>query len=281
MKESRRDFMKMAGAAAVASCLPFSAVRSGAELQKPAAPPLPFDIGLASYTFRAFTLEEVLGMSKRLGVKKLTLKEMHLPLKSTEAEIVAAREKINAAGLELDSVGVIYMKTEDEIKQAFTYAKAAGAKMIVGAPEAALIGIADRFVRETDIILAIHNHGPTDKRYPTPESAYRLIEKLDKRMGLCIDVGHTQRHGLDPSVETERFIDRVYDIHIKDVDMAEAAGKTVEIGRGVIDIPKLMKMLVRLKYAHTLHLEFEKDQTDPLPGTSESLGYVRGVVTTL
>ncbi len=281
MKESRRDFMKMAGAAAAASCLPFSAASSHTDGEKPAGAPPPFDIGIASYTFRAFTLDDVLGMANRLGVKKLTLKDMHLPLKSTEQEIAAAREKINAAGLELDSVGVIYMKTEDEVRQAFQYAKAAGATMIVGAPEAPLLGIAERFVRETDIMLAIHNHGPTDKRYPTPESAYRLIEKLDKRMGLCIDVGHTQRHGLDPSVETERFIDRVYDIHIKDVDKAEAAGKTVEIGRGVIDIPRLLKTLARLKYARTLHLEFEKDQNDPLAGTSESLGYLRGVAATI
>ncbi len=281
MKESRRDFMKLAGAAAVVTCLPFPAVSSSAKERGPAGASSLFDFGIASYTFRAFPLDKVLEMSQRLGVNKLTLKEMHLPLKSTEAEISAAREKINAAGLELDSVGVIYMKTGDEVKQAFAYAKAAGARMIVGAPEAELIGEAERCARETDIILAIHNHGPTDKRYPTPESAYRLVEKMDKRMGLCIDVGHTQRYGLDPSAETERFIDRVYDIHIKDVDKAEAAGKTVEIGRGVIDIPKYLKMLVRLKYAHTLHLEFEKDQNDPLPGTSESFGYLRGVATTL
>ena len=153
--------------------------------------------------------------------------------------------------------------------------------MMVGVPDAPLLSIAERYVKETDIMLAIHNHGPTDLRYPTPESAYAAIAKMDKRMGLCIDVGHTQRHGLDPSIEVERFFDRLFDVHIKDVDLAEAKGTTVEMGRGVIDIPKLFKTLIRLNYSRTLHFEFEKDQKDPLPGVAESVGYARGVLAAL
>ena len=104
---------------------------------------------------------------------------------------------------------------------------------------------------------------------------------MDKRMGLCIDVGHTQRLGLDPSSEVERFFDRLLDVHIKDVSSADAKGSTVEIGRGVIDTPKLLRTLAKLKYAGTLHFEHEKDQKDSLPGVAESVGYVRGVVAML
>lgn len=133
----------------------------------------------------------------------------------------------------------------------------------------------------TDIALAIHNHGPTDQRFPSPESAYSLIKNMDKRMGLCIDVGHTQRLGLDPASEVERFFDRLLDVHIKDVSSADAKGSTVEIGRGVIDIPKLLRTLAKLKYTGTLHFEHEKDQKDSLPGVAESVGYVRGVLATI
>ncbi len=278
MKTSRRDFLRMAGAATATGLVPTSpaTVYTGLQPRETAVGRL--DLGMASYTFRAFPLDDAIRMTRRLGVTKITLKEMHLPLKSTGEELAVAREKMKAAGLDFDSVGVIYMKTEDEVRQAFAYAKSAGVRTIIGAPDAPLLPIAERLVRETDIILAIHNHGPTDKRYPTPESAFKAIENLDKRIGLCVDVGHTQRHGLDPSVEIERFFDRVYDIHVKDVDRSEAVGKTVEIGRGVIDIPKFFRTISRLKYSHTLHLEFEKDQDDPLPGTAESLGYARGVL---
>jgi sugar phosphate isomerase/epimerase len=148
-------------------------------------------------------------------------------------------------------------------------------------PQPPLLELAEKKAKETDILLAIHNHGPTDQRYPSPESAYKLIAKMDKRMGLCIDVGHTQRLGLDPSVEIERFFDRLYDVHFKDVSSADAKGTTVECGRGVIDIPKSLKTLARLKYSRTLHFEHEKDQKDSLPGVAESIGYVRGVLATL
>jgi sugar phosphate isomerase/epimerase len=152
---------------------------------------------------------------------------------------------------------------------------------MVGVPDAPLLELAERKIKETDIALAIHNHGPTDQRYPSPESAYRLIEKMDKRIGLCIDVGHTQRLGLDPADEVVRFFDRLLDVHIKDVSSADAKGSTVEIGRGVIDTPKLLKTLVKLKYSRAVHFEHEKDEKDPLPGLAESVGYVRGVLVTL
>ena len=100
-------------------------------------------------------------------------------------------------------------------------------------------------------------------------------------MGLCIDVGHTQRLGLDPAGEIERFFDRLLDVHVKDVSSADAKGSTVEVGRGVIDIPKMLKTLVKLGYSRTIHFEHEKDQNDPLPGVSESIGYVHGVLATL
>ncbi len=244
----------------------------------PAKSRVPFDLGMASYTFRSFTLDQAIEMTKRLDLRKITLKDMHLPMNSSEAEIKKVLEKIRGAGLELSSCGVVYMTTEAEVQNAFTYAKAAEIKMLVGVPQPPLLELTEKKVKETDIMLAIHNHGPTDERYPSPESAYKLIAKMDKRMGLCIDVGHTQRLGLDPSAEVERYFDRLYDVHFKDVSSADAKGTTVECGRGVIDIPKLLRTLARLKYSRTLHFEHEKDQKDPFPGVAESIGYVRGVL---
>jgi inosose dehydratase len=279
MGHSRRDFLKRAGLSAAVGSLPFSAVFPEGNVADKTA--IPFSLGIASYTFRSFPLDQAIEMTKRLAITKMTLKDMHLPLKSTEAEMKSVLEKMKAAGVELSSCGVVYMTTEEEVRNAFAYAKAAGLKMMVGVPEEPLLPLAERMAKETDIALAIHNHGPTDKRYPSPESAYRLIAKMDKRMGLCIDVGHTRRLGVDPADDVERFFDRLLDVHMKDVSAAEAKGTTVECGRGVIDIPKLLKTLVRLKYSGTLHFEHEKDQKDPLAGVAESVGYVRGVLATL
>jgi sugar phosphate isomerase/epimerase len=136
-------------------------------------------------------------------------------------------------------------------------------------------------VVESGIGLAIHNHGPEDKLFPTPASVYVKIKGLDKRIGLCIDVGHTTRAGIDPGVAAQQFADRLLDVHIKDVTAADKGGTTVEMGRGVIDIPGFIRTLVQLNYSGVLAFEYEKDGNDPLPGLAESVGYLRGVLRTL
>jgi sugar phosphate isomerase/epimerase len=281
--QTRRSFLKLTGIAAAASSVPlFTGLPAHASEAKPGISrekhTFPFTIGMASYTFRSFTLDQTIAMTKRLGLKKLTLKEMHLPLTSSDQEIQAAVEKIRQAELELDSCGVVYMKTEQEVAQAFAYAKKAGMKMIVGGPEPGLLPVIERFVKETDIRLAIHNHGPTDKYYPAPADAFKAVAKMDKRMGLCIDIAHTQRINIDPTAQFTQCFDRVFDIHIKDTSASDKSGTTVEIGRGVIDVPRLLREAVRLNYSGTFHYEHEKDQRDPLAGVAESVGYVNGVL---
>jgi sugar phosphate isomerase/epimerase len=270
--------MKAAAAAAAAGALPGIDAPLGAAPARAAAR---LDLGIASYTFRAFTLDQAIVMTRRLRVSRLALKDVHLPMTASPDEVRSVRARLEAAGLQLSSCGVVYMKTAAEVHRAFAYARLAGIKMMVGVPDPPLLDLAERTVRETDISLAIHNHGPTDEHYPSPESAYRLIKGMDPRMGLCIDVGHTRRLGLDPAKDVERFFDRLLDLHIKDVSAADALGTPVEIGSGVIDTPALLRTLARLGYAGTLHLEYEKDETDPLPGAAESLGYVRGVIAAL
>jgi sugar phosphate isomerase/epimerase len=220
-------------------------------------------------------------MTKKLGLRKIGFKSMHLPLESTPDEIRAVVAKVKDAGLDLYAGGVVYMRTEAEVKQAFEYAKAAGMKIIVGVPNHELLGLAEKCTQEFDIRLAIHNHGPTDKLYPTPESVVEKVRNLDKHVGLCIDIGHTIRCRIDPADSVERLFERLLDVHIKDMTAAAVEGGPVEIGRGVIDIPKFLGMLIKLNYAGVVSLEYEKDEKDPLPGAAESIGYVKGVLAAL
>jgi sugar phosphate isomerase/epimerase len=239
---------------------------------------VPFQLGMASYTLRLFPVDQAIEMTRRLGLTRICFKDFHLKMDATNAEIAETVAKVKAAGLELYAGGVIYMKTEAQVDRAFEYARAAGMKMIIGVPTYELLAYTSKKVQEYDIPVAIHNHGPDNPLFPTPQSAYERIAGLDKRMGLCMDAGHTQRSGIDPAESAEKYIDRLFDVHIKDVSAATAQGKTIEIGRGVIDIPKLLRTLRRLDYKGTLALEFEKDEKDPLPGSAESIGYLKGVL---
>ena len=278
-EQSRRQFIKIASISTAASLTgarnSLGQVRGSAPRQ---AAKQRFKLGLASYTLRKFNLDDTLAMTKRVGLKYICFKSFHLPLDSTPAQIRSVLAKVKEAGLILYGGGVIYMRNQDQVHQAFDYAKAAGMKVIVGVPMPELLPLVDKKVKEYDIKVAIHNHGPGDKVYPTPASAYEKIKDLDSRIGLCNDIGHTIRAGSDPAVSARKFADRLLDVHIKDVSEATPKGHGLEIGRGVIDIPKFLKMLVKIKYSGIVSFEYEKDADDPMAGLAESVGYVRGVL---
>ncbi len=278
-RHSRRQFIKLAGAGAVVSLAGTTTLAARVRrLIPPRTAKRQFELGLASYTLRKFNLDDTLAMTKKVGLKYICFKSMHLALNSSPQQISEVLKKVKDAGLILYGGGVISMNKEADVDRAFEYAKAAGMKVIVGAPAPKLLGLVDKKVKQYDIKVAIHNHGPGDKNYPTPDQAYDKIKQYDKRIGFCHDIGHTQRLGIDPIVSTEKVADRLHDIHIKDVTGPTAKDKGCEVGRGVIDIPKFLRMLLKIKYAGIVSFEYEKDADDPLAGLAESVGYVKGAL---
>jgi inosose dehydratase len=275
----RRNFLKIAGAGMAAVALPELAHAATGSKAKKVNPG--YRLGVASYTLRKFSTEQALDMTLRCGVNRITFKDMHLPLNASDETIRKTVELCRKKGIELYGAGVVYMKTKEEADQAFKYAKTAGMEMIVGVPNHELLDYVEEKVKQNDIKLAIHNHGPGDKLYPSAESAYNLIKNRDKRMGLCIDIGHTKRINRNPEQDLKDFFDRVLDIHIKDVTAAAADGTTCIIGRGVIDFTSFMQTVVKMKYKGTLALEYEAEADDPLPGMMESFGYTKGVLAML
>jgi inosose dehydratase len=274
----RREFLQVAAAGA-AACCGLRTVTASAQSTTAGKPK--FELGLASYTLRKFDLAKTIEMTKRVGLKHIALKDFHLAMNSTPEQIRAAAAQVRDAGLDLYGGGVIYMKNEAEVSRAFDYAKEAGMRVIIGVPEHSLLPLVEKKVKEYDIKVAIHNHGPGDKVYPLPSSVYEKVKDLDPRIGLCNDIGHTVRSGLDAAASILEFADRLHDLHIKDVSTANAKGGGVEMGRGVIDIPSVMRALVKINYTGFASFEYEKDENDPMPGLAESVGYARGVMATI
>ncbi len=284
-EQNRRQFLQLAGIGAAASLTAASGSlaqnrrSTGTRSQggRRAGEPQ-FQLGMASYTLRKFDLDQTLAMTRRVGLKNICFKSMHLELDSTPAQIEAVVAKVKEAGLALYGGGVISMNNEEQVNQAFEYAKAAGMTVIIASPAPKMLPLVDKKVRQYDIKVAIHNHGPGDETYPTPSAVYKQVKDLDKRIGMCHDIGHTVRVGGDAIAETADCADRLYDVHIKDVSAATPEGSAVEVGRGIIDIPRFLRTLLKIKYAGMVSFEYEKDADDPLAGLAESVGYVKGVL---
>lgn len=283
---SRKHFLNRMGLGALGVGVLSSTLASCDNKQATAAQPEetadslshPLALGMTSYTLRKFSLDEAIAMTLRLGLKHICLKSMHLPLESTPEEIAAAAAKVRDAGLDLYGGGVIYMKTEAEVEQAFAYAKAAGMRVVVGVPTHELLSLVEQKVKETDVRMAIHNHGPGDDLYSSPDDVWAKIKDLDERVGFCIDIGHVVRINQDPIEKIEKYADRLYDMHFKDVEVAAAEGSSQEVGRGIIDIPGVFTALKKVRYSGIVGIEYEKDGDDPLPGVAESVGYANGIL---
>jgi sugar phosphate isomerase/epimerase len=242
----------------------------------------PFQLGLASYTFRNFDRSQLIGFMKQLGLTALNAKDAknHLPMDA--AAEAAAVADYNAAGIALHAVGTVSFSKPDEadIRSKFDYAKRAGVKVIVaGDPDTKSLPIMERFVKEYDIRIAIHNHGPEDAKYfPSPLDVLKAIKGMDPRMGCCIDVGHCERAGTDPVAAIHAVGPRLFNMHVKDLTDFKSRESQVAVGEGKIPFRAIFEALTATGYKGFVDLEYEIHGDDPMPGVIESFAYMRGVL---
>ena len=274
---SRREFVGMAAAAtawaSVASAQQRGATSSGSRER--------LRLGVASYSMRELSLDQALDGAKTLGVTSMTFKDVHLPRTDPPETTRALAAKIRAAGITISGGGTITLPNDPtQIKKDFEYAKHAGFPLIFISPDPAALDTIEQMVKTYDIRVAIHNHGPEDKWWPRPQDAYAAIKSRDRRMGLCIDVGHTTRTGTNPAQACRECRDRLYDMHVKDLTSMENHSDT-EVGRGIINFPELFKALLDIGYQGQVGLEYEINAKNPIAGMIESMAYMRGVLAAL
>jgi sugar phosphate isomerase/epimerase len=289
---ARRSFLKQTGMA-VTAAIGAQALTENTTRAQQAATDVhgqdTFRLGIAGFTFNKFKLEPTLEMLKKVDVHYLCIKDFHLPLQSTDDEIAAFHAKCRSSNVTGYGVGPIYMGSENEMNSAFAYAKRVGVNLLVGVPfktvdkkrvaSPELLKLIERKVQEYDIKYAIHNHGPDmPELFPSAESAIEIIRDMDKRVGLCLDIGHQLRDGKDPVKALTSFSERIHDIHIKNVTSAGKSGRSVEMPRGAIDMPAFVRALRKINYSGVCSLEYEKDMDNPLAGIAESIGYFRGLM---
>ena len=279
---SRRSFFRYGAAAgAVAPLIGLaSTVRAqGAKTDGRGDPWKGLKVGVATYSFNKLPLDTAIKGLVRVGAKFASIKEAHLPLKSSAEQRKAVVRKFRDAGIMPLSCGVVNM-TDDEaqLRNAFEYARDAGFPVIVCKPTRASLSKLDGLVKEFDVRLAIHNHGPEDKVWPSPLDVWTAIQPFDARIGVCIDVGHTARCGVDPADAIRKCSARLYDVHLKDLDSPEGKSRPTEVGRGVLDVHSMLLALLDVGFARHVGLEYEKDMNDPIPGVAESLGYIKGML---
>jgi sugar phosphate isomerase/epimerase len=265
---TRRNFL---GAAAGIAGLSAAGVTPGSAKIEPQ--PWGIKLGIATYTFRSFDRAKTIEMLKLVQAPWISVKDgVHFSYDSTPQQLKQVRAEFDAAGLKLMSAGNITLAKDDpdDIRQRFEIARNLGLSLMVCIPTHSNIRTVEKFVKEYDIRIAIHNHGPEQKDFPSRD--------MDPRVGLCIDVGHTARCGVDVVESIVLAGRRLFDMHVKDLRDFTSRESPCDVGEGLMPFPAIFKQLKKMNYQGCVNLEYEINPKDPLPGVLRSMFYMRGVL---
>ena len=285
----RRSFLTTAAATVAGTALGVAATpslgRAAAmehmgEREPAAAPPHEIKLGIASYSLREFPLDKALEMAKTLRTPYINFKSVHVPYEKSPEELAAIRKQVEDAGFKIVGGGTITFKedTDADVEKYFAYAKAAGMPTIVCTGPVAVLPRVEKYAKQYDIKVAIHNHGTEDKIFPSPYDVLKHVKSMDSRMGLCMDIGHTVRTGTDPVKAIFDAGPRLHDMHAKDLADLTKRESQVAVGEGKIPIAAIFQALQTIKYPGYVNLEYEINAKDPLPGMQISFAHMRGVL---
>ena len=269
---SRRGFLA-AGAATCAAASPLAAFAREA-----AAADL--NLGIQLYSLRGYKVDEAMKHARDIGFRFVEFYGDMFPVNSDAAAIAAMKKKLADLGLTASAHGVNGFGGDAAAnRKVFEFAKAAGIPCISADPSPEAFKSLDELVKEFDIRIAIHNHGPKH-RYNKVVDVLKAIEGHDERIGACADLGHYIRSGEKPTEVIRLLKGRLYGIHLKDFQDMQDVTKGVILGKGHLDVPAVMAALVQTNFPKNgaLSLEYEENPENPLADIRQCYAVAAGAL---
>src|ERR1017187_5268007 len=214
----RRSFLASAAGASVVGLI--GEAQTPNMTQTAASHNTALSLGVATYSLRDFYRHKAILMLKELqpmGVVNVNVKDFHLPMTDTPRQLQAGVKAFTDAGFKVVAGGNVSMQKEEQLRPAFEYAKTCGFPVIVCIPTPQTLPKVEELVKEFSIPVAIHNHGPEEKNFQSPYDVLKAVKNMDPRVGLCIDIGHTERTGVDIPQAIADAGPRLLNMHVKDL----------------------------------------------------------------
>ncbi len=128
---------------------------------------------------------------------------------------------------------------------------------------------AEKLADKYDVRLAIHNHGGRHWLGNVTTIDY-VLKNTSERVGLCLDTAWALDAREDPIAMAEKFLPRLYGVHVKDFVFDRARNpEDVVIGTGNLNLPKLMSILKSAPKLGSTILEYEGSVENPVPALSQ------------
>ena len=265
---SRRRFL-----AASASAVSTSSIASNVF----AADSKDYQLGIQLYSLRGFDVNAALQHAADLGFSQVEFYSGMLALDASDQTIAATKKKVSELGMSISAHGVNRLtKDADANRKIFVFAKKLGIPTITAAPDPDSFDNLDELVKEFDIRVAIHNHGPRH-RYNKAVDVLNAIEGHDERIGACADLGHYIRSGQSATEVIRLLKGRLYGIHLKDFAEMKDKTKGVILGKGHLDVKGVFDSLRMVDFPvnGAISLEYEENPKDPIEEIRQCVAVAR------
>jgi sugar phosphate isomerase/epimerase len=267
----------------------------------PAAPDFAgFNVGVQSYTFRNFDLEQMLKKTKELGLKYAEFYPKHIPTNSSPDKLKAILALCKEYEVTPVGFGVSgFASDHAQNKKLFEFGKALGVKYLSADPQPDKPGgtdftktfeSLDKLVDEYKIAIAIHPHGPVGGKnrhqWWSAEIIMKAVKDHNKLIGSCLDTGHLIRmeqlgEKLDPAEQVKVMGARNFALHLKDHDNKKRTDVPFGDPTGVLNVEAVLKALKELKFTGYINIEYEANPNDPSPDMKKCVAFVKETATKL
>lgn len=237
-------------------------------------------LGIQIYSLRGYPVEEAMVHARDLGFAEIEFFSGMFPLDSSDDAIAKMVARVQQLGMAISGHGVnAFTKDDAANRRIFEFAKKAGIKNLSAAPTPDSFDSLNALVKEYDIRIAIHNHGPSD-RFNKVVDVLRAIEGRDERIGACADLGHFIRSGEKPVDVIRALAGRLYGIHLKDFAEMKESTRGVILGKGHLDCAAVFDALIQAKFPTdgALSLEYEENEKNPIADIRECFAVAEGAL---
>jgi sugar phosphate isomerase/epimerase len=245
-------------------------------------------VGVQSYTFRAFDLDRMIAAMTSIGISSVELWDGHLsPLKAGEDEFRAVRRKLDDAGITVSAYCANFPQdaTDEHLDRAFRGARLLGTSVMTSSTEQPIIPRLDERCRKHRIRLGLHNHwlgdswfkGDKSINFEGPADWARALEGRSEYLGINLDIGHFSASGHDPVAYFREHHRRIFSLHVKDRDR-DAEHSYRQFGEGATPIAEVLRLARAVRFRYAANIEYEMDEKEATEGVRRSFEYVKRVL---
>jgi L-ribulose-5-phosphate 3-epimerase len=239
--------------------------------------------GVALWTFHTVSFPASLDEVDSSGLKYIEPNTFHKAGAELKDSVIsqlspAGIDKIKSLiakkGLICETLYIVGDSTVKSWKKQFDIAKQLGVRYVTTEPPLNMWDSIDSLAGAYGIKVAIHEHWKGFSHYWNPDTTLMAL-KAHPNFGVCADLGHWPKSGIDPLDAVKKLSGHILVIHLKDIAAYnDPKLRDVPVGTGVVKFPEIFAELKKQNFKGYIYIERDaEDQPSNLPAVIRTIKY--------